>query len=223
MDGRSNAVELKRQGWHQSDIASALGVRSETVSRWLAQAHHGGVARRYGPIRHRATHPSSYPTRSDGSPSSSGYGAEADGFRSQVWTNARIALVIEEEFGVRYHKGHVGKLLQELHGTADAFPGNGNLLPAEDELRKLRAEILRLRAERDLLKKPPPTSPTRRTDIRVHRGKPGGMAGALDVRGPGGVGIRLLCLGCSAALESAEASRRVGDGVTVSRTPSCST
>jgi transposase len=35
---------------------------------------------------------------------------------------------------------------------ADAFPGNGNLLPAEDEPRKLRAEVTRLRAERDLLK-----------------------------------------------------------------------
>lgn len=45
------------------------------------------------------------------------YGAEPYGFRSQVWTYARIALVIEEEFGVHYHKWHVGKLLQELHGT----------------------------------------------------------------------------------------------------------
>ncbi len=34
-----------------------------------------------------------------------------------------------------------------------AFPGHGNLPPAEDELRRLRAEVLRLRAERDLLKK----------------------------------------------------------------------
>jgi transposase len=37
-------------------------------------------------------------------------------------------------------------------GTA-AFPGQGNLSPAEDELRRLRAENVRLRAERDLLKK----------------------------------------------------------------------
>ena len=37
-------------------------------------------------------------------------------------------------------------------GTA-AFPGHGNLPPAEDELRRLRAENVRLRAERDLLKK----------------------------------------------------------------------
>jgi transposase len=34
-----------------------------------------------------------------------------------------------------------------------AFPGQGNPSPAEDELRRLRAEVHRLRAERDLLKK----------------------------------------------------------------------
>jgi len=38
------------------------------------------------------------------------------------------------------------------HGDA-AFPGPGNPPPAEDELRRLRAEVRRLRAERDLLKK----------------------------------------------------------------------
>ncbi|HMB07154.1 MAG TPA: winged helix-turn-helix domain-containing protein, partial [Isosphaeraceae bacterium] len=36
------------------------------------------------------------------------HGPEAYGFRGEVWTCARIALVIEEEFGVRYHKDHVG-------------------------------------------------------------------------------------------------------------------
>jgi transposase len=35
----------------------------------------------------------------------------------------------------------------------DAFPGHGHPTPAEDELRQLRAEVHRLRAERDLLKK----------------------------------------------------------------------
>jgi transposase len=35
----------------------------------------------------------------------------------------------------------------------DAFPGNGHPTPADDELRRLRAENARLRAERDLLKK----------------------------------------------------------------------
>jgi transposase len=35
----------------------------------------------------------------------------------------------------------------------DAFPGQGHPSPADDELRRLRAEVHRLRAERDLLKK----------------------------------------------------------------------
>lgn len=40
----------------------------------------------------------------------------------------------------------------EEHGDA-AFPGHGNPSPAEDELRRLRAEVARLKAERDRLKK----------------------------------------------------------------------
>ena len=35
----------------------------------------------------------------------------------------------------------------------EAFPGHGNPAPADDELRRLRTENARLRAERDLLKK----------------------------------------------------------------------
>jgi len=40
----------------------------------------------------------------------------------------------------------------EERGDA-AFPGHGHPTPAEDELRRLRAEVTRLKAERDLLKK----------------------------------------------------------------------
>jgi transposase len=35
----------------------------------------------------------------------------------------------------------------------EAFPGHGNLPPADEEIRKLKAEITRLKAERDILKK----------------------------------------------------------------------
>src|SRR5262249_40124824 len=78
---------------------------------------------------------------------------------------------------------------------AAAFPGPGNPSPAEDELRRLRAEVQRLRAERDLLTNPPPTPPPRRTDLPVHRRPPRRLPGRVGLRRPGGVRIRLLRLG----------------------------
>src|SRR4051794_27782715 len=39
-------------------------------------------------------------------------GAEAFGFRGEVWTAKRVTTVIRREFGVRYHPHHVGKLLR---------------------------------------------------------------------------------------------------------------
>ena len=39
---RLRALHLKQQGWFQRDIAEALGVSEESVSRWLARAQHGG-------------------------------------------------------------------------------------------------------------------------------------------------------------------------------------
>ncbi len=40
-------------------------------------------------------------------------GAEAYGFRGDVWTASRVAKVIERTFGVPYHRDHVGRLLCE--------------------------------------------------------------------------------------------------------------
>jgi transposase len=40
-----------------------------------------------------------------------------------------------------------------LERGGGAFPGHGHPTPADEELRRLRAENARLRAERDLLKK----------------------------------------------------------------------
>lgn len=36
---------------------------------------------------------------------------------------------------------------------ADAFPGKGQLKPADEEIRSLRREVAKLKAERDILKK----------------------------------------------------------------------
>ena len=143
-------MHLMREGWSRHDIAEALGVSRMSVSRWLARARDGG------PDALRA-HPSpGAPPKLSAAqkrliPEFLWHGPEAYGFRGEVWTRARIAQVIEEEFGVRYHKGHVGKLLQELHWTPQV-PIRRALQRDEEAIRRWRDAVwpeLRRRARRE--------------------------------------------------------------------------
>ena len=109
-------MHLKRQGWSRHDIAEALGVSPVSVNRWFARVRDSGPeALRAHPSPGRPPKLSSAQKRLI--PELLWHGAEAYGFRGEVWTCSRVAQVIEEEFGVRYHKDHVGRLLQELHWT----------------------------------------------------------------------------------------------------------
>jgi len=143
-------LHLKQQGWYQRDIADALGVSEETVSRWLARARDGGPTA----LRARPA-PGRPPKLTDDQkrliPEFLWHGAEAYGFHGQVWTRARIAHVIEEEFGVRYHQTHVGRLLQELHWTPQV-PIRRAVQRDEEAIRRWRDEVwpeLQRRARRE--------------------------------------------------------------------------
>ena len=57
-----------------------------------------------------------------------------------------------ESLGVSANSIRTWKKALEQNGN-DAFPGNGKLPPADEEMRRLREEVKRLRMERDILKK----------------------------------------------------------------------
>jgi transposase len=121
-----------------------------SVSRWLGRARDGGPdALRAHPSP--GTPPKLSAAQKALIPEFLWHGAEAYGFRGQVWTCARIAQVIEEEFGVRYHKSHVGKLLREL-GWTPQVPIRRALQRDEEAIQRWRAEVwpeLRKRARRE--------------------------------------------------------------------------
>jgi transposase len=136
---RLRALHLKQHGWYQRDIAAALEVSEETVSRWLARARDGG------PEALRSRPALGHPPKLSAAekaliPEFLWHGPEAYGFRGQVWTCARIAHIIQEEFGVVYHKGHVSRLLQELHWTPQV-PIRRALQRDEEAIRRWRAEV----------------------------------------------------------------------------------
>jgi len=113
---RLRALRLRGRGWRRRDIAEALGVTEVSVSRWLSHARIGGeFALLSRPIPGRPAALS--PAQQQRIPEFLWHGAEAYGFRGSVWTCARVAKVIEEEFGVTYDKSHVSRLLKRLGWT----------------------------------------------------------------------------------------------------------
>jgi transposase len=147
---RFRALYLKRRGWYQRDIAEALDVSEEALSRWLGRARSGGpeaLRARAGPGRP----PGLSATEVRSIPELLWHGPEAYGFRGQVWTCARVGRVIEEEFGVRYHKGHISRLLKALHWTPQQ-PIRRAIQRDDEAIRRWRDETwpeLRRRARRE--------------------------------------------------------------------------
>jgi transposase len=110
---RLRAWELHQRGWTQRTIAEALGVTAGAVSQWLKRGREGGRAalrRRSSPGRP----PKLSAEQRDRLPAVLERGAEALGFRGDVWTTKRVAAVIQREFRVRYHPAHVSRLLRAL-------------------------------------------------------------------------------------------------------------
>lgn len=148
------ALTLKQEGWTQRATAQALGVSEQAVSQWLAAAGRGGP----DALRsHPAPGPPARLTADQKRliPDFLWHGPEAYGFKGQVWTCARVARVIEEEFAIRYHKGHVSRLLKELRWTPQV-PIRRAIQRDEQAIRLWRDEVwpdllLRARRERRVL------------------------------------------------------------------------
>jgi transposase-like protein len=53
------------------------------------------------------------------------------------------------------------------------FPGQGQMKPEQLEIARLKREVIKLKAERDILKKARPTSRRNRREVRLHCEAPG--------------------------------------------------
>ena len=110
---RFQALRLLRQGLNQSEVARRLRVVRQSVARWAAldrqsgeralrQAGRAGrkprlTERQKAKLEHRLL-----------------AGPEQLDYDTSLWSSERVAHLIEREFGVRYHPGHVWKLLVSL-------------------------------------------------------------------------------------------------------------
>ena len=136
---RCRALELKHEGWTNEEIAEALDVSTRAVKKWMQAVRKAGESG----LQARP-HPGATP-RLAGSelallPELLAAGAEAYGFRGEVRTCAGVAVVIEWEFGVSYHKAYVSRLLQALCWTPQK-PLKRATQRAEQEIARWRTEV----------------------------------------------------------------------------------
>jgi transposase len=77
---------------------------------------------------------------------------------------------------------------------AQAFPGQGQMKPERAEIERLRREVAKLKAERDILKKAAATSRRTRRDVRVRCEAPWDLAGGFPLRGARCLAQWVLCV-----------------------------
>ena len=110
---RFEAMRLLDEGWNQSATARRLKVARQTVSEWRRRYREQGPAglRQAGRAGRKPRLDAAQLERLE---SQLLQGPEARGFPTPLWTCPRIARLIADQFGVRYHAGHVWKILRAL-------------------------------------------------------------------------------------------------------------
>ena len=112
-DRRRRALALVDSGCSLNEAARRIGCRASSVMRWLHARRRGGeeaLRVRFSPGRP----PKLRRKQRERLIRLLVQGAMARGYRTNLWTTARIAQLMEDEFAVRYHTNHIGRLLHRL-------------------------------------------------------------------------------------------------------------
>lgn len=111
---RFEAVKLFRKDLNNSEIGRRLKVSNQTVSRWRMEHQEGGSL-----ALRRAGRAGRLPCLSEADKARLVelllQGPERLGYETPLWTCPRVADLIQQNFGVEYHPGHVWRILRRLN------------------------------------------------------------------------------------------------------------
>jgi transposase len=110
---RFKAFGLLREGVSEAEVARQVGVHRQSVNRWAKQIEEQG---REGLKQAGRAGRKSRLSQADLNCLEERLkrGAEALGYETNLWTLERVAELVERDFGVKYHAGHVSWLLKKL-------------------------------------------------------------------------------------------------------------
>lgn len=111
---RRIAAKLLQEGKGIREVARLVGAAPSAVHGWKQALDQGGAA-----ALNAKPHPGRPPgltlEQKQELEQTLQAGPLAAGFPTDLWTLARVAQVIERHFGVKYHPGHVWKILRDLN------------------------------------------------------------------------------------------------------------
>jgi transposase len=111
---RFQAIKLLQKGdLNQSDVARRVHVCRQTVSRW-AEEFQAGRREALKSAGRAGRKPTLTEADRERLQELLLQGPEKLGYETPLWTCARVAHLIENEFRVEYHPGHVWKILNDL-------------------------------------------------------------------------------------------------------------
>jgi transposase len=118
---RRRAARMFARGATQAEVGRELEVSRQSVSRWYADWRAGGTRALKGAGR-AGRMPLLSAAQLGQVDRALRRGPRVHGFATDLWTLDRVATVIEAETGVRYHPGHVWKLLRDKLGWSRQRP-----------------------------------------------------------------------------------------------------
>lgn len=113
---RRLAVTRVGEGWSPAVTAAFLGVHVETVRKWV-RAHKAGGTDGLAGTPHPGRKPFLTPEQEAEALGWLTRKPTAFGFRTDLWTAARVAHLIRERFGVAYHPNYLREWLTKRRHT----------------------------------------------------------------------------------------------------------
>jgi transposase len=135
---RRRALDLLDEGRTLHEVAHLIGCHASSVMRWR------DARNKRGEEAFRVKLPPGRPQRLTEKrlrklEAMLLKGPLAFGHRTNLWTTQRIADLIEEKFGVSYHRDHIGKIMKKL-GWSHQKPERRAMERDEEAIRKWRDE-----------------------------------------------------------------------------------
>ena len=134
---RRRAVSLLERGESPAVVARILGVRPTSLHRWrkMAGQAEGLIAKPPTGAKRRLTDAQLVQLEQ-----LLLKGAPAHGFPNEFWTAARVALIIQRHFGVRYHPDYVCTLLQDRLNWTSHKPQRRARQHNDEEVERWKAD-----------------------------------------------------------------------------------